>query len=126
MNALIVVIRLEAIQFALQIGGIPEQDVIEKLASDGANQALDERMRERYVGYRFDLFNIQDAQVGLPLMIVEQRVVIGTQVLGITLLGNGLVEHSAECWTVDVADLDRKTDDPPGKLIHDEEYPVGL
>ena len=45
MDAFGIVVRLEGVKFALQIGGVPEQDVIEKLPSDGPDQALDERVR---------------------------------------------------------------------------------
>jgi hypothetical protein len=83
-------------------------------------------MRLRNIGNRFDFLHIQYAQVGLPLVIEEKRVVIGTQILGATLLGNGVIEHAAKCSAVHVAGLDAEPDDPPGKLIHDDQNPMGL
>jgi hypothetical protein len=53
------------------------QDLIEELPSDGPDQPLNKGMREGNVGNRFDLLHVQDAQVGLPLMIFEKRIVIG-------------------------------------------------
>ena len=44
MDTLGIVISLEAIKLALQIGGVPEQDVIQELTSDGSDQPLDEGM----------------------------------------------------------------------------------
>ncbi len=95
MNALGIVVRFEAVQFALQIGSVPEQDVIQELTSDSPDDPLDERVRERHVGNRFDLFNLEDTKVRLPRVIGEERVIIGAQVLGDTLLSNGVVEHAA-------------------------------
>ena len=65
-------------------------------------------------------------QVGLPLRIGEQRIVIGTQILGSPLFGKAWAEHPAECSAVDVTGLDTEADNPPGKLIHNDEYPVSL
>ena len=69
MNTLGIVIRSEAIQCALQIGGVPKQNVIQEFAADRADQPLDEWMRERHIGNRFDLFDIEDTKVRLPLVI---------------------------------------------------------
>ncbi len=44
MDTLGIVIRLEALQFALQIGGVPEQDVIQELTPNGPDEPLDERV----------------------------------------------------------------------------------
>ena len=49
---------------------------------------------------------------------------IGTEPRGQPLLGNGLVEHAAERWPIDGNGLHPKTDDPAGKLIHDDQDPV--
>ena len=117
MDTLGIVIVSEVIQFALQIGGVPEQDMIEELTPNGPDEPLDERVRERRVRNRFDLFNLEDTQVRLPLVIGEQRVIIGAQILGDTLLRNGVVEHAAKGSAVDVAGLDAETDDPPSELV---------
>ena len=49
---------------------------------------------------------------------------IGTEPRGQTLPGDCLVEHPAERWTVDCNGLHPKSDDPAGKLIHDDQNPV--
>jgi hypothetical protein len=69
MDTLGIVKRLEAVQFALPIGSVPEQDVIQELASEGPDEPFDERVRERNVRKRFDLFNLEDTEIRLPLVI---------------------------------------------------------
>src|ERR1035438_2384587 len=66
----------------------------------------------------------QDAQIGLPAVEPEQRIMIGTEPRGQTLPGDGLVEHATERWTVDGHGLHPKADDPAGKLIQDDQHPV--
>ena len=44
MRAPFVVIDLEGIELALEIPSVPEGNVIQKLAPDGPDQPLDERM----------------------------------------------------------------------------------
>ncbi len=126
MYTLDIVIVSEAIQFALQIGGIPEQDGIQEFEAYRADQSFHEGMRERNVKNCFDLFNLEDTKVRLPLVIGEERVVIGAQILGDTLLRNGVVEHAAKRSAIDVAGLDAEADDPPGELIHNNQNPMGL
>ena len=58
---------------------------------------------------RFVLLDIKDTQVDLPLVIEEKWVVIGTQILGATLLGNGVIEHAAKSPAVHVAGLEEPT-----------------
>ena len=82
MNAMRVVVIAKFVQLSCEIKPIPEQGLIEILASDGANQALDERVRNRHMGNRFDLINLEHAQVGQPPMKAKQRVVIRADVLG--------------------------------------------
>jgi len=69
-------------------------------------------------------FHLQYPQIGLPAVEPEQRIMIGTEPRGQTLLGDGLVEHAAERWTVDCSGLHAKADYPAGKLIHDDQDPV--
>ena len=47
MNTVLVVVILQVGQFARQIHGVPEEQTIEILAANGADQAFDERMRNR-------------------------------------------------------------------------------
>src|SRR5437667_3718603 len=68
---------------------------------------------------RLHSFHVQDPQIGLPTVKLEQRIVIGTKLLGQTVARDGLVEHAAEPWTIDCNGLHTKADNPAGKLIHD-------
>src|ERR1039457_5104368 len=76
------------------------------------------------LGHRLHCFHPQDAQVGLPAVEPEERIMISTEPRGQTLPGDGLVEHAAERGTVDCHGLHAKADDPPAKLIHDDQNPV--
>ena len=62
MDPVAVVIILKRIEFPFQIGGIPEQDLIEILAPDRSDQPFDERMRNRHVGYRLDLLSMANSK----------------------------------------------------------------
>ena len=81
MNTMLIVVIAEFTQFSYEVKQIPEQGLIEILASDGTNQALDERGRNRHMGNRFDLINFEHAQVDQPPMKAKQRVVIRANVL---------------------------------------------
>src|SRR5262245_10169684 len=67
-NAMAVVIGSELFQLSLQIDGVPDQQVIEKLPSYRPDQPFHKWMGHGYVGDRFDLFDLEDAQVGEPAM----------------------------------------------------------
>jgi hypothetical protein len=45
---------------ALKITTIPEQHMVQAFPAHGADQALDERLRERHVGQRFDFVDLQN------------------------------------------------------------------
>ena len=49
---------LEIDEFCLQVGCAPEQHSVEVLAPDGADQPLDEGVRERDVRNGFDFGNL--------------------------------------------------------------------
>ena len=95
MHAMAVVVIPERLQLSRQIRGVPEQDAIQVLAPDRADQTLNERMRHRCVGDRLDLLDLADAQVGAPAVEAKQRVVIGADVFRWGPAGDGMVEHSA-------------------------------
>ena len=72
-----VVIIRECVQLSRQVDRVPEEHVIEIFAADGADQPLNERMRNWRVRNRLDLLDREDAQVGEPTVKAEQRIVIG-------------------------------------------------
>ena len=45
MDALVIVIILEAIQFPLQISSVPEQDLVQEFVANGADEPFHKRMR---------------------------------------------------------------------------------
>ena len=81
MNTTAVVTAAEFLQFPLHVERIPEEQAIEKLAANGADQPFHKRMRNWYVGNRLDLVDLKHAQVGEPAVKTKQRVVIGADVL---------------------------------------------
>ena len=62
--------------FDLQIGGRPEKRAVQALSSNRANESFDEWMRERRVRHRLDFLHVEDAQVRLPLVELEQPIMI--------------------------------------------------
>jgi hypothetical protein len=77
--------------------------------------------------YGLDLTHIKDAQVGLPSMRAEERVVVAAEVLRqFGCAGDHLIEHAAEGRTIDYAGLHGEADDAASELIHDEHHPVGF
>jgi hypothetical protein len=80
------------------IARVPEQNVVEKPSTGGANQPFNEGMKNRDVGDRFYFVNFQYSQIGLPAMELKQRVVIGTEIsrwTTLTLSIKDVIEHAA-------------------------------
>ena len=76
MGAMAVVITLELQKLHLQIGRRPEERPVQAFATNGADQAFDERMRERHIRHRLDFFYVEDAQIRLPLVGLVQAVMV--------------------------------------------------
>ena len=124
MDARRVVIGLEVGELSFEVTAVPKQNMVEKLAPSSANQPLHKGMREWNVRHCFDLIDIQYPQICLPTMKFEQGVMIGTDVSRCALTADGLVEHPAKRYPIHSANMNTKTDDPSGELIHDDEDPV--
>jgi len=60
-SAMVVVIRPELLQLSLQVDGVPDQYVIEKLPSYRPDQPLHKRLGHRHVRHRLDLFDLEYA-----------------------------------------------------------------
>ncbi len=75
MNAMAVVVIAESLQLSRQVDRVPEEDAVQVLAPDRADQTLNERVRNRCVGDRFDFLDREDGQVGEPAVEAKQRVV---------------------------------------------------
>jgi hypothetical protein len=126
MRAMVVEVVPELEQFIFEICGRPEQCVIQTLASNRADEPFDERMRQGNAGDALDFCHLQNAQIGLPLMELIKRIVVGAEVLRHPELpSKRAVEHSTKCHTIDRAGMDAEANDPSRVLIHDDQDPVG-
>ena len=61
MNAMSVVVIPELVQLPHEINRVPEERAIEILPPDRADQPFDERMGNRGVRHRLDLFDLEHA-----------------------------------------------------------------
>src|SRR5262249_57910671 len=68
MRAVTVVIALELEELHLQIGGRPEQRAVQACAPDGADQPLNEWMREWRVRDSLDFGRVENPQIPLPFL----------------------------------------------------------
>jgi hypothetical protein len=113
MGAMVVEVGPEIEQFILQICTRPEQHVIQIFASNGANEPFHEGMRQGNVGDGLDFCHLQDPQIGLPLVELIERIMVGAEVLWQpALTSNGAVKHATECDPIDRAGMDAETNDP--------------
>jgi hypothetical protein len=107
MGAMVVVVGLEIQQFIFQISTRPEQRMIQIFASNRTDEPFHERMGQGNVGDGFDFCHLQDPQIGLPLVKLIKRIVVGAEVLRhAALTANGAVEHSTERDPIDRTGLD--------------------
>ena len=103
MNAINVVVMPELVQLPLKINRVPEERVIEILAPNRPDQPFNERVRNRGIGHRLDLLDLEYAQVSKSPVESEQRIVISADAFRKGLAGNRVVEHSTHGYSVDVA-----------------------
>ena len=66
MRALEVVVAHEVGELSLEIGRRPEGHLVEELAPDGADEPLDEWMRQGHVRHGLDLPDLQDPEIRPP------------------------------------------------------------
>src|SRR5579863_1441199 len=76
MNPVSITIGSEFLQLAYKVYLTPEENVIQIFASNRSDQPLDKRMRYWYIWNALDLFYLQNAQICLPSMELEQRIVV--------------------------------------------------
>ncbi len=113
-------------QFIFEIYSRPEQRVIQTLASNGADEPFDERVRQGNAGDALDFCHLQNPQIGLPLVELIKRIVVGAEVVRHPALpAKGAVEHSTKCHTIDRTCVDAEANDPSRALIHNDQDPVG-
>src|SRR2546426_5457865 len=101
MRAMTVKIALEIKELQLQISGRPEQRPVQAFAANRADQAFNERMRQRRVRHRLDGFHAEDSQIRLPLVESVQRIMIRDEVGRRRLAADRSIElwHSATAST---------------------------
>jgi hypothetical protein len=125
-DARLIVVASESGELALKIHTTPEEDVVQMLSPDGADQPFDERVRAGHERYGLDFVNFEYPQVRPPPMEAEQRIVVGTEMLRERLSRSGLVKHATDRHAIDVSRLDANADDPACEQIHDDHDPVAL
>ena len=57
-------------------------------------------------------------------MIFKDRMIVGAEIAGHFDPNNDAIEHPAKADSVDVAGVDRESDDAASELIHDDQDPV--
>jgi hypothetical protein len=67
----LVVVGGESIQLAMKVEAIPEEGLVEILAPKGSDEPLDERMRARHKGDRFEFLDVENSQIRSPAMKPE-------------------------------------------------------
>src|SRR6476660_8117197 len=102
MCAMMVEVCPEIEQLVLEIRRGPEQDAIQILASNRADQSFHKRMGQGNIGYGLDLGHLQYPQIGLPPLKPIKGIMIGAEVLRHPVLpSNGVVEHPTKSGTID-------------------------
>src|SRR5262245_57594015 len=94
-NSMLVVVIPKGCELAREVDPVPEKRAIQEFTADGADQSLDERVRDRDIGNGLDLRDLEHAQVGEPTMESEQRVAIRADAFRKRLAEDRVVEHPA-------------------------------
>ncbi len=83
-------------------------------------------MGQGNVGKGLDFCHLQNPQIGLPLVELIKRIVVGAEVLRQpAMASNSAVKHPTESDTIDRARMDAEPKDATRILIHDDQDPVG-
>ena len=122
-TALIVIAR-EPFQFPRQIHGIPQENTIEVLTPDRLDQPFYEGMGNWSVRNRFDLVDLQYAQVSKSAVESKQGIMVGTQVVRQRLAGDDVIEHATYGHAVNVSGCYTDVDDAASEQIHHHQHPV--
>ncbi len=71
-----VVVVLKFSELFFQIAPVPEKNLIQVFASDGADEALGKRVRNRNKGDGFNRLSFPNPQIRPPLVVAVQGVMI--------------------------------------------------
>ena len=126
MHTPLVVVGSESIQLSLQVETVPEEGLVEIFSPESSDESLDERMRARHERNRLDFLDVENAQIRSLTMKAEQRVVIGTEILGKRLSASRLVKHAANTDTVDMRRFNTESDNSTREDVHDDHHPEAL
>src|SRR5262249_50607389 len=125
MRAVTVVIALELEELHLQIGRRPEERAVQAFAPDGADQPLNEWMREWRVRDSLDFGHVENPQIPLPLLALIQRVMVRAGGGWRGLAARRAIEHAAQPDAVHDAAMHATPHDPTRAVVHHDEYPMG-
>jgi hypothetical protein len=100
MAACRIVVNLELGKLAFQITGIPEQHLIEKFSPHRPDQTLDDGVGQRHMRHRLDFVDLENPEVCLPTVRLEERIMIGAEMLRRVLTMDGGVEHAADVGAI--------------------------
>jgi len=77
------------------------------------------------VGYAFDFFDLENPQIGLPLVVTNQSIVIRATLFWKSLVANGRIKQTAQGDTIDIPAY---TPNPTMRLdvIQDDKHPVAF
>ena len=121
MHALRIVIAAERFELARQVERIPEQHPIENLTPNGTDQPLDERMRGRGVGCRFNFLDVEYPQIGKPAVKAKQGIVVNAEVFRQSLSSHGVVKHPAYTHAINGCVSHAEADKAAGEQVR---YPA--
>ena len=102
---------------------VPEEHAIKVFAANSAKEPFNERVRHGYIGDRVDFIALEHAQDGEPAVKAEEGAVVSAEVSRARLAGDGMVEHPAHGYAVDVIAGDAKAYDSSRDDVHDHEHP---
>src|SRR5262245_42907305 len=126
MHAVPIVIVRKGLKLSFHITCVPEQYLIQILASNGPNESFHKWMRYRDIGDRFDFLDAQTAQLPLPALGAEHWMVVGAEVCGNAPGSSSLGEHVTQRRPIDFPTVHSEADDTSRELVHDDQHPVGL
>lgn len=124
MNPMGAVVGFEFFQLAAQIDRIPEELMIQRLATNRPDEPFDEGMGNPKMWDGLEFFDLQYPQVGKPAVKSKQRVVIRAQILRLGLTSRGPIEPPAHGYPLDMGHFNTKTNDPTREDVQDHSYPV--
>ena len=76
MNPVCIEVILKLPQLLFQIALVPEKSLVQEFSPDGADKPLGKGMGYRHMGNGFYPINFPNPQIGSPLVVAEQGIVV--------------------------------------------------